>query len=139
MMTENNDPRPAISPELFWRVLLVGNLMSLGVVLLVFHQLTEVAMAPMYGGWIIATGLLMVLPALLYRQHALRRQERMVREGLSENVRQLTRLNQLVVGCALAELPGLLGGGYYLFSREWGGTVVLLLATVILLWLVKPR
>jgi len=138
-MTENNDPRPALSPELFWRVLLVGNLLSLGVVLLVFHQLAEVAMAPMYGGWILGAGLLMVAPGLLYRRHAMRRQERMVREGMSENSRQLTRLNQLVVGCALAEVPGLLGGVYYLFSREWGGTSVLLLATVTLLWLAKPR
>lgn len=134
-MTENNnDPKPALSPELFWRVLLVGNLMSLGVVLLVFHRMADTAMAPHLGAWIFGVGLLMALPAWLYHQYTLRQ-----RKGLSENAQQLVQFNQVVVGCALAELPGLLGGVYYLFSREWSGTTVLVVVTAILLWQARPR
>lgn len=134
-MNENNDPKPALSPELFWRVLLVGNLMSLGVVLFVFHRLADAAMAPHLGIWIFGAGLLMGLPAWLYRQHTLRQQH----DGLSENTQQLVQFNHVVVGCALAELPGLLGGVYYLFSREWGGTSLLVLVTAILLWKARPH
>lgn len=138
-MTNNNDPKPALSPQLFWRVLLAGNVMSLAVLLFVFHRMMDAAAAPDVGIWLLGGGLLMVLPSLFYRQHIARRQQQQPRGGMSENARQLAQLNQVVVSCALAELPGLFGCLYYLFSREWGGTLLLLVVTAILLLQARPR
>lgn len=138
-MTQKNDPKPALSPQLFWRVLVAGNVMSLGVLLFVFHRMMDAAAAPQIGSWLLGAGLLLVLPSPLYRRHLERRQRQQPRGSVSENARQLAQLNQVVVACALAELPGLLGCLYYLFSREWGGTLLLLAVTAILLLQARPR
>lgn len=138
-MTQNNNLKPALSPQLFWRVLVAGNLMSLAVVLFVFHRMADAAMAPGLGGWLLVAGVLTVVPSLLFHRYVARRRRRQVAENASDNTRQLTQFNQVIVACALAELPGLMGGVYYLFAREWGGTLALVGVTVILLVKARPR
>lgn len=142
-MTQKNDPKPALSPQLFWRVLFAGNVMSLGVLLFVFHRMMDAAAAPRIGIWMLGVGVVSVLPSLLYRRRIARRarQRSPARplERETDNARQLAQLNQVVVTCALAELPGLFGCLYYLFSREWGGTLLLLAVTAILLLQARPR
>jgi uncharacterized membrane protein HdeD (DUF308 family) len=134
-MSHPTDPKPALSPELFWRVLLAGNAMSLGVLLLVFHRMMDAAVAPHIGYWLLAAGLLAVVPSILYRRHS----EQRLRGAASSNARKMVQFNQVVIGCGLAELPGLLGCVYYLFSREWGGTLLLLAVSAILLLQTRPR
>jgi hypothetical protein len=134
-MSPNSDPKPALSPDLFWRVLLIGNLMSLGVLLLLFQRMMEAALAPPLGTWLLGAGLLAVAPSLLYRRHA----ERRLQRSASPNARQLAQFNQVVIGCGLAELPGILGCVYYLMTREWGGTALLLAVSLVLLLQARPR
>jgi hypothetical protein len=133
----NSDPKPAISPRLLWQALLIGNAMSLGVLLLVFQRMMAVAIAPQLSLWLLGSGLLLALPAWRYRRR--RRDGAQPPGKQSENARQLAQLNQVVVACALAELPGIAGCFYYLFSREWGGTLLLLGVTAVLLLLARPR
>lgn len=137
-MSEANDPRPAVAPPLFWRVLVVANLLSLGVLMLAFYSMTEIAIMPDLAHWFLLAGVLMIVPAVWYQQRSrLLASQRPA--GQSENAAQLGQLNRLVVGCALAELPGLMATIYYLFAREWIGTLALLGITVILLLRAQPR
>lgn len=135
-MNQTGDPRPALSPPFLWRVLLGANLTSLAVILFVFHRMMHDALAPGLGLWLFSAGLVLALPAFMYQRHA-RRKAGMVK--LSENARQLKQLNQVVVACALAELPGLLGTIYYLFTADWAGTLLLLAVTAVLLLQAHPR
>lgn len=137
-MNQTQDPRPAIAPPLFWRVLVVANLLSLAVLMLAFHNMMDVAAMPQLAHWFFIAGVVSVVPAVLYQQRSLRLSRTRI-PGQTENARQLKQLNRLVVGCALAELPGLMATVYYLFSREWIATGVLLLATVVLLLRARPQ
>lgn len=132
-----DDPRPAVAPLLFWRVLAAANLLSLSVLLLAFHFMFGVAVLPSLASWFLLAGAAMTLPAGWYLSHG-RRLDRQPPPGLSRNALQLAQLKRLVLGCALAELPGLMGTLYYLFGREWLGTVALLAATLVLLWFARP-
>ena len=134
-----NDPKPAISPLLLWRVLLAGNMMSLGVLLFVFHRMMDAPASPQIALWMLGAGLAAALPSWWYHRRTQSRERQPSRASLSENARQLAQLNRVVVASALAELPGLFGCLYYLFSREWGGTLVLLTVTAVLLLQARPR
>jgi hypothetical protein len=134
-MSQTPDPKPALSPDLFWRVLLAGNVMSLGVLLLVFNRMMSSAVAPLLGYVMLAVGLFSVLPAVLYQQRGVKR----LSEAQSDNARQRMQFNQVVINSGLAELPGVLGCLYYLFNREWSGTLLLLALTVMLLLQARPR
>lgn len=137
-MNQTQDPRPAIAPPLFWRVLVVANLLSLAVLILAFHNMMDVVVMPQLAHWFLIAGVVLVIPAVLYQQRSLRLARERV-PGQTENARQLQQLNRLVVGCALAELPGLMATVYYLFSRDGIATGVLLLATVVLLLRARPQ
>lgn len=135
-MAQADDPRPAIAPALFWRVLAVANLLSLAIVLVVFHQMFDVAVMPELGMWFLIAGGLMLFPAVLYQARI--KMNAAKAAGISANARQVKQLNQVVLGTALAELPGLMGTLYYLFTREWTGALVLLVVTVVLLLRTRP-
>lgn len=135
-MNEASDPRPALSPQMMWRILLAGNMTTLAVLLFVFHRMMPAAAFPELGPWVLIAGLVLAVPALLYHARARRKLEQ--ERGLSANARQLLQLNQVVYACGLAELPGVMGALFYLFAREWWGTVVLLGATAVLLWRARP-
>ncbi|MGM0594810.1 MAG: hypothetical protein ACQETD_09760, partial [Pseudomonadota bacterium] len=111
-MSEANDPRPALPPALFWRILVIGNIASLVVLLFFFHRMARAPFWPEYGPWLLGIGLVVALPALLYRRRA--RQTMAQMAGQSDNARRLAQFNQVVYGCATAQLPGLLGTIYYL-------------------------
>lgn len=136
-MSEANDPRPALSPALFWRIVVGGNLTTLAVLMFLFHRMVPTAVMPSMSWLIFIGGVVLVIPAVLYRRHAERKLQ--AQQGLSDNARQLQQLNQVVIGCGLAELPGLAGTVYYLFARDVWGTVPLLAAAVILLLQARPR
>lgn len=138
-MSEGSDPRPAIPPALFWRVLVVGNLTSLAVLLFVFNRMMQSAAQPAFGLWLFAAGAVLAIPAFLYHGRAGRKRRQLQREGKSENAIKLVEFNQVVIACGLAELPGLFGTVYYLFAREWQGTLLLLALTVLLLMRARPR
>jgi hypothetical protein len=138
-MSEGSDPRPAIHPALFWRVLVVGNLTSLAVLLFVFNRMMQSAAQPAFGLWLFAAGAVLAIPAFLYHGRAERKRRQLQREGKSENAIKLAEFNQVVIACGLAELPGLFGTVYYLFAREWQGTLLLLALTVLLLMRARPR
>ncbi len=137
-MAHVDDPRPAIAPALFWKVLVVANLGSLAILLLAFHFMADMAMMPELGYWFMLGGVLLIFPAVFYQARTRRRAEERP-AGETENARQLKQLNQLVPAVALAELPGLMATLYYLFSREWLGTIILLVITVVLLMRSKPQ
>ena len=135
-MADSQDMRPAVSPALFWRVLVVANIFSLGILLLAFHLMVDVAVMPEIAHWFVIAGVLMTLPAILYQQKT---QQLTARQpGQSDGARQLLQLKRLVFGCALAELPGLMATLYYLFARDWQGTLVLLILSVMLLLWTRP-
>ncbi|MFO7593982.1 MAG: hypothetical protein R6X15_08085 [Pseudomonadota bacterium] len=134
-MSETGDPRPALSPPFLWRILFGANLTSLAVILFVFHRMMHAAVAPDMGLWLFAAGLLSALPAFMYQRYA---GGKPVDAKLSGNARQLKQLNQVVIACALAELPGLMGTIYYLFTTDRVGTIVLLGLTVLLLAQARP-
>jgi Ca2+/Na+ antiporter len=116
----------------------VANLLSLAVLILAFHNMMDVVVMPQLAHWFLIAGVVLAIPAVLYQQRSLRLARELV-PGQTENARQLQQLNRLVVGCALAELPGLMATVYYLFSRDWIATGVLLLATVVLLLRARPQ
>lgn len=135
-MSEVIDPRPALSPQLMWRILLAANMTTLAVLLFVFHRMVPVAAFPELASWTFIAGIVLAAPALLYRNRARRKLEE--GKGLSANGRQLLQLNQVVYASGMAELPGVMGALFYLFAREWWGTLLLMGLTAVLLWLARP-
>ena len=137
-MSEGNDPRPAIPPQLFWRMLVAGNLTTLVVLTLVANYAIPVISMPEAGVWLFLTGLASMAPALLYQRH-LARQDQTTAGTISANARAVAQLKHVVVGLALAELPGLFGIAYYLFSHDRAGIALLMVACAALTWQSKPR
>ncbi len=82
--------------------------------------------------------MIIVLLALFYHQYITHRREP-VAGIVFENAPQVHQFNHVVLGCALVGLSGLLGAVYCFFSCEWGGTVVLMAVTSILLMQARPR
>lgn len=138
-MSEGNDPRPAIPPQLFWRMLVAGNLTTLVVLTLVANYAIPVISMPEAGVWLFLAGLAVMAPSILYQRHLSRREQQRAPGSISENARAVEQLKHVVVGLALAELPGLFGIAYYLFSHDKAGIVLLMVATAALTWQTKPR
>jgi hypothetical protein len=138
-MSEGNDPRPAIPPQLFWRMLVAGNLTTLVVLTLVANYAIPVISMPEAGVWLFLAGLAAMAPSILYQRHLTRREQQRAPGSISENARAVEQLKHVVVGLALAELPGLLGIAYYLFSHDKAGIALLMVATAALTWQTKPR
>jgi hypothetical protein len=138
-MSEGNDPRPALPPQLFWRILVAGNLTTLVVLTLVANYATPVIFMPEAGVWLFLAGLAAMAPAILYQRNLTRREQQRAPDSISANARAVEQLKQVVVGVGLAELPGLLGIAYYLFSHDKAGIALLMVATAALTWQAKPR
>jgi hypothetical protein len=138
-MSEGNDPRPAIPPQLFWRMLVAGNLTTLVVLLMVAHYATPVIFMPEAGVWLFLAGLASMAPALLYQRRLARKERERAPGAISANARAVEQLREVILGLALAELPGLLGIAYYLFSHDRAGIALLFVACGVLTWQSKPR
>ncbi len=138
-MSEGNDPRPAIPPQLFWRMLIAGNLTTLAVLTMVAHYAIPMVSMPEAGVWLFLAGLAAMAPALLYQRRVARLEQQRIDQGMSANARALEQLKQVVAGLALAELPGLFGIAYYLFSHDRAGIALLMVACAALTWQTKPR
>jgi len=137
-MSESNDPRPALPPQLFWRMLVAGNITTLVVLLLVAHRAIPLVSMPEAGVWLFLAGLAAMAPALLYQRHLARKDQQRVAGAQSENARAVEQLGRTVVSVALAELPGLFGIAYYLFSHDKAGIALLFVACAALTWQTKP-
>lgn len=135
-MSQGSDPRPALSPQLMWRILLAANMTTLAMMLFLFHRMMPAAAFPELGPWVLAAGLLLAAPAVAYGNRARQRLE--AARSQSVNARQLLQLNQVVYACGLAELPGVAGAFFYLFSRQWWGALLLIGVTAVLLWRARP-
>lgn len=135
-MSSTSDPS-TISPEVFWKVLVAANLISLAVLLLAFHSMMDIAVVPELANWFLIAGGVLTVPVVLYQRRTRALSSRQS-PGLSDNVHRNSQLNRVVLACALAELPGLMGTIYYLFAREWIGTVALLFVTLVLLLRARP-
>ena len=138
-MSEGNDPRPAIPPQLFWRMLVAGNLTTLVVLLMVAHHAIPLVSMPEAGVWLFLAGLAAMAPSLLYQRRLTRQMQQRAPDAMSANARAVEQLKHVVVGLALAELPGLFGIAYYLFSHDRAGIALLFVACAALTWQTKPR
>lgn len=136
-MTQADDPRPAVEPQTFWLVLMIANLASLLILMVAFHFMSDVALSPELGRWFLFAGGALSFPAVLYQLRC-RQLNSQLGSEISINARKLKQLNQLVLSCALAVLPGLMATVYYLFTREWLATGVLLMVAVVLLLRGRP-
>ncbi len=138
-MSEGNDPRPAIPPQLFWRMLIAGNATTLVVLLMVAHHATTRLFMPEAAVWLFLAGLASMAPSILYQRKLAHKARQDAASAKSANARAVEQLKHVVVGVALAELPGLFGIVYYLFSHDKAGIALLFVATVVLTWQTKPK
>ena len=128
------DTATNVRPRTTWRVMLGMFAVTMGTLLAVIHFGVHRALLPGAAPWVFAAGLVLTLPALLARRRAPGRTR-----GAGTGERSHSAVTQLITACSLAELPALAGAAHYLLGRDPRGTALLLIASALLLWRLRPR
>lgn len=123
------------TPTLFWNMAVAMYVVFFAGTIVLFQYMFTDPVAPEYAKIFIAVGLLSALPAYLYSN----KQSSQVLPAMPGQADKRQKMVSLMIAYVLAEVPGLLGIGYFLVSRELIGTVFLFIVSFSLMMFTRPN